>query len=464
MARPATGQVVCDTRRKSPVFALRFRPYGRREYVTLGSAADGWTQARAEEELQNVLADVRRGMWRPTHPEPAPVAPADPSFHEFASQWFEANGGAWRPNTRVDYGWQLTNHLLPFFKDHRLSQITIAEVDRYRATKLRESARLAAALAAWEQQIDKETDHRKRRELRRQRPPKPLSAVSINKTITRLAQILEVAVEYEVIDRNPAKGKRRRVKAGKPAPVWLDRAEHIGALLDAAGELDREAREDRQHVYRRATLSVLVLAGLRIGELCDLCWRDVDLTGGKITVRGQLIDESRRSQRVAKTDAGLRSIDILPVLGDVLRALKAQVRPQSADRVFPTLDGGRPNPSNIRNRVLAPAVKRANERLDEAAEVPLPERITPHKLRHTFASVLVALGVDPGSVMDQLGHTDPAFTLRVYRHGMRRDQTSKDALHSLVGLSDWAAMGSSSDTDTSSDLPADPFGHQKLQR
>ena len=39
-----------------------------------------------------------------------------------------------------------------------------------------------------------------------------LSATSINKTITRLAQILKVAVEYALIDRNPAKGKRRRVR------------------------------------------------------------------------------------------------------------------------------------------------------------------------------------------------------------------------------------------------------------
>jgi hypothetical protein len=60
--------------------------------------------------------------------------------------------------------------------------------------------------------------------------------------------------------------------------------------------------------------------------------------------------------------------------------------------------------------------------------VPLPERLTPHKLRHTYASLLVALGVDPGSVMDQLGHTDASFTLRVYRHGMRRDQASRGAL------------------------------------
>ena len=124
--------------------------------------------------------------------------------------------------------------------------------------------------------------------------------MSINKTITRLGQILEVAVEYELIDRNPAEGKRRRVKAPQPAPVWLDRAEHIAALLDAARELDREARADRQ-VPRRALLATLVFAGRRIGELCDLRWRDVDLSGGTITVRA------------SKTDAGVRRVDMLPM-------------------------------------------------------------------------------------------------------------------------------------------------------
>jgi integrase len=74
--------------------------------------------------------------------------------------------------------------------------------------------------------------------------------------------------------------------------------------------------------------------------------------------------------------------------------------------------------SDLRRGVLAPAVTIANEQLEE---VPLQENLTPHNLTHTFALLLVALGVDPGSVMEQLGHTGPAFTLRVYRHGMRRD-------------------------------------------
>ena len=45
---------------------------------------------------------------------------------------------------------------------------------------------------------------------------------------------------------------------------------------------------------------------------------------------------------------------------------------------------------------------------------PLPLGITPHKLRHTFASILVAIGKDPTYAMQQLGHTDQAFTLRIY--------------------------------------------------
>ena len=81
-----------------------------------------------------------------------------------------------------------------------------------------------------------------------------------------------MACEYGLIPTNPAKGKRRRLKAAKPAAVWLDSAEHSQALLDAAGELDRDARADQQ-VPRQAILSTLTFAGLRIGELTALQWR-----------------------------------------------------------------------------------------------------------------------------------------------------------------------------------------------
>jgi integrase len=110
--------------------------------------------------------------------------------------------------------------------------------------------------------------------------------------------------------------------------VWLDRAEQIATLLDAAGELDRAARRDRRHVPRRATLATLVFAGLRIGELLDLRWRDVDLTAGRITVRA------------SKTDAGVRQVDMLPVLRGELLALKAAARHTEANAlVFGTHRG-----------------------------------------------------------------------------------------------------------------------------
>jgi integrase len=375
--------VVVDGRRKSPVYAIRFNANGRRQYVTLGSARDGWTQAKAQDELESTLAAVRLGTWTPPEPEPTPTVESDPTFHDFASDWFEEHENEWREKTRQDYAWALSYHLLPFFKHHRLSQITIAEVDRYRTATLKRGK---------------------------------IGALSINKTITRLAQILEVAVERELIERNPARGRRRRLKVAKSAPVWLDSAEHIGALLDAAGELDRESGG---RTPRRAILTTLTFAGLRIGELVELRWRDVNLADGRITVRE------------SKTDAGARLIDVLPALRDELATHKASAKPSSSsERVFPTRTGGPLNPSNIRHRILVPAVKRADERLEN----PLPERLTPHKLRHTFASVLVALGVDPGAVMDQLGHTDPNFTLQTYRHGMRRDERSREQLAQLVGV------------------------------
>jgi integrase len=331
MARPPTGQVIEDSRRPG-VFGLRFRAYGKRRYQGLGKVSLG----EAEAELRHLLADVERGIWRP----PAPASPSaqevheDPTFREFASEWFVAHRGEWRPKTCVDYEWQLCNHLLPFFGEHRLSQITIREVDRCRAMKVDEAQQRAVGVKA---AGDETEAGRRERKLRQARELTGIAPASINKTITRLGQVLEVAVEYELLARNPARGKGRRVKASKPAPVWFDRAEQIRVLLDAAGELDREAPYGRRHVGRRVMLATLVFAGLRIGELTALRWRDVDVAANRISVRE------------SKTDAGVRTVDLLPVLRDELLAYRAQrvskrseagARALANELVFPTSKAG----------------------------------------------------------------------------------------------------------------------------
>jgi integrase len=86
------------------VYAIRFRAYGKRRCITLGTSEDGWTRAKAEEELQNVMADVRRGIWVPSARGKPAEKPAreDPTFHEFAAEWFKAHRHEWRQATRDD--------------------------------------------------------------------------------------------------------------------------------------------------------------------------------------------------------------------------------------------------------------------------------------------------------------------------------------------------------------------------
>jgi hypothetical protein len=80
--------------------------------------------------------------------------------------------------------------------------------------------------------------------------------------------------------------------------------------------------------------------------------------------------------------------------------------------------------------------------------------VTAHKLRHTFASILFVRGEDPPYVMSQLGHTDPAFTLRVYAHAMRRDEGDKDRLKAFVEGRDWAPLGTDRADVPLDDVPA----------
>jgi integrase len=417
----STGQVI---RRDSGTWALRFRAYGVRRYVTLGTSADGWTYAAAYTELQNTLADVRRGIWSPVKPEPERTGREDPAFREFALGWLDEHRGEWQPKTVKDYEWQLREHLLPFFGEHRLTQITIAEIDRYKHLKVAEAVALRAAITEGDRPVCEYTDRRGRRRWRLRRP---LSARSINRTIGRLSQILDVAVEYGLIDANRARGRRRRVHAEPPRPVWLDRAEQIEALLRSAGGLDEKAAcsGGLDHrgglVYRRALIATLVFAGVRIGELPELQWWDIDFASSRIRIRE------------AKTPAGIREIDLLLPLRKALTAHRAQTCNGGSDAyVFPSSTGTQISQENIRGRVLRPAVAQASARLGQAGRQPLPIGITPQKLRHTFASILFAIGRDPGTVMDQLGHVDPAFTLRVYRHSMRRDPGERERLAALV--------------------------------
>jgi integrase len=285
-----------------------------------------------------------------------------------------------------DYTWALSYHLLPRFKDHRLSEITVAEVDGYKAAKLAEGR---------------------------------LGASQINKTLKLLAQILDVAIEYELLDgANPARGRRRRVKAPKPMRTWVE-PEQLGALLDAAD------------TFHRPILATLAGAGLRIGEALALDWRDVNLATGTLRV-GR-----------AKTDAGTdREVDLPGGLVEALSEWRARTpRSAAGDPVFVSRSGRRQTDTNVDHR-LKTAIKAANERLCELDIEPISERVSPHSLRRTYASLRAALRDDPVYIAEQLGHTDPAFTFRVYQKAAkRRERLTGAYLEAFDQALEWAGNG-----------------------
>jgi integrase len=389
MARPATGQVVEVDGAEGRTFALRFRAYGKRRYVTLGLAADGWNPRKAKDELANVLADVRRGIWKPERAAQAEANP-EPTFHEFASEWLESRRHEFAARTVEDYELALSHHLLPFFKDHRLSEITAQDVDRYKAAKVRERE---------EGQVER-----------------PLSNRTINKTLTRLGQILDAAVRYDLINHNPVKTKVTKLKEAEPKRARLTGTQ-VQTLLQAAGP------------HRTLIATAIMAGGLRVSELTHLRWRDLDLRDGLLNVAA------------SKTSAGVRQVVLEPELTQLLREHKAAASwTEPTDFVFAGRIREKARERNsVRTRILYGAIEKANELLAEEDLPPFPEGITFHALRRTYAGLRAELGEHPAITAAQMGHRDPRMTLRVYTDvtGMQ----PRTQMGGLLGEGDWAETG-----------------------
>jgi integrase len=407
MPRPSTGMVIVRKTKGGRSYSIRFTAYGKRHQLRLGTSEDGWTRAKAEEELENVKAAVRLGVWTPPKRQ-AVEAPTDvPTFHVFASEWVELHRHDVKDATVAYWRDLLEVHLLPFFADHALDTITVGIVDQYRVTKLREREQ-------WNALTDEERHVARKRHVARP----GLGPTRINKTIELLARILDQAIEYgHVKTTNPARGTERRVKIRtKPPRSQLDLHE-ARAVLAAAGD-------------ERALIGVMMLAGLRISEALHLTWANVDLAAGVLHV-----EES-------KTDAGKRKVEVSPDLREALvlhRAESDYTKP--GDLVFCTSRGTAYLPGNVRRRTLAKVVERANELLVEAGHQPIAERITPHSLRRTFASLLYEAGETPKYVMSQMGHTSSDLALEIYAKTMNRSRDAGERMDALLRGDEKAQKG-----------------------
>ena len=386
MPRPATGQVV-EPKGRQKSWALRFRAYGKRRFVTLGKPEDGWNRERAEAELRHVLADVERGIWHPYKPEPVEAPPEEPTFHEFASEWLERRKPELRPKTVKSYEWQLAHHLLPWFQSYPLSRIKAANVDDYKVAKLREGA---------------------------------IGPNQINKTVGTLALILDDAIDRGCLDgANPARGRRRRVKPTTPSRPRIE-PEQLPTLLDVA----------RPEI--RIILATLAGTGMRDGEACALNWSNVNLASGTIRVRE------------SKTDAGVREVDVPLALREELSDLKARTEDPAPDSpVFVNGEGRRQTVNNLGRR-LKTAIRRANRRLAEIGIEPIDVKASPYSMRRLWSSLRYALGDDPVYISAQIGHKDSGELSRsVYASAFkRRERLTGATLREFDRALDWAVMGS----------------------
>ena len=444
MPRPTQGYVVerpwADGETIS--YGAQVRAYGRYEKVTFGTNKQGWNRTRAELEAERIMQQIERGTWVPPRLQPredrleeamaALGVQVDETYRVFAKRWWRSKQLGLDADTINDYEWRL-GYLERFFGRYRLGEITPQLVDRFRdelheqAETIRRAQERARTDKGRRSLMETVTDKHGRTYERRRRP---LSNTSINAMITLLGQILQQAVDYEAIDRNPVRvgGRSARfLKRTRPKRTFLE-VDEFHALLDAAGELETEARSDFKGLGRRAMVATLGLAGLRISELVDLKVAQVDLTRGRF----KLAD--------SKTEAGVREVEITLYLRDELLEYVMDRRARGlphgpSDHFFGTNTGKRRDPDRFRDRILARAVERASSNRAAAGMPPLPE-ITPHSLRRTWATFAAMIGRDPKWIAAQIGHVSPAFTFSVYQQVATRRYIDEQAVWTLMRFAD----------------------------
>ncbi|MBN2453905.1 MAG: tyrosine recombinase XerC [Candidatus Omnitrophica bacterium] len=189
-------------------------------------------------------------------------------------------------------------------------------------------------------------------------------------------------------------------KLDKTLPVFLDTVK-IDRLLSAPTNKDASGLRDR------ALLETLYSCGIRVSELVGLDLGDVDFISGVIKVLGKGSKER-----------------VVPIGEPALKAIRLYVdkRPEKKVRdkkaVFLNTRGTRLTDRSVR-RILDRYVK----------EVAIAEKISPHSLRHSFATHLLDRGADLRSVQELLGHMNLSTT-QIYTHvTMDRLKTIYDKAH-----------------------------------
>jgi len=210
-----------------------------------------------------------------------------------------------------------------------------------------------------------------------------LKKVSAARKLAALRTFFRFLCREGVLDKNPARALLSP-RLERRIPTHLDEGQ-VAVLLDVPGNGDAALRA-------RAILELLYATGIRCAELVGLDLPDVDLPARMVRVLGK-----GRKERVVlfggRAQAALRAY--LPA--------RARTRPR-CEALFVNARGGRLTDRSIRDQV-ARRVK----------ALALTQRTSPHTLRHSFATHLLARGADLRAIQELLGHVRLSTTQR-YAH------------------------------------------------
>lgn len=210
---------------------------------------------------------------------------------------------------------------------------------------------------------------------------------TVSRAISSLRGYFRFLLEEGVVETDPS--ERLESPGGDRSLPDVLAVSEIEALLAAV-------TPDRTHAFRdRAILEVLYGCGLRVSELCGLLTRDVDLEERLIRVLGKGSKER-----------------LVPLGADAARALRRYLRESrprldrggSEGYVFLNHSGRKLSRMGVW-KILRQYVERAG----------ISRRVTPHTLRHSFATHLLEGGADLASVQEMLGHADISTT-EIYTH------------------------------------------------
>jgi len=273
-------------------------------------------------------------------------------------------------STQRGYRMVLGKHVLPYFGQRRLCDITKLDVQQFVADKFRQGLAWQTVRNAW----------------------------------IVLSSVLDAAVDYSYLNSNPARGVKFPVQGLRKEPRILN--------SEALEKLLKQLREP----YRSMVI-LAALTGLRVGELLALRWRMVDLTAGTIRISESVF---HGQVQLPKSERSIRTIPIGPQTRVLLEEHRKRFAANWGEErlLFPNQLGGPHRESNLLERVLRPAAKAAGL-----------ERVTWHQLRHIHASVLDDIGVPAKIAQQQLGHAAIETTLNFYTHAI--PDTHRRAIESL---------------------------------